>query len=115
MAEWFCAAGDRRRQFSTLTDGLGAPLDLNGMTATLRMAEATSGRRSRTPRGSAAVVQSGSSPNYTDQGVVAYDPAAADVAVSGDYLCQWVLTPVTGEARTVPDQAPFMWRITPRL
>lgn len=115
MAEWFSVVGDTRRQYSTLTGGDGAPLDLLGMTAVLRMAEATSGRRPRTVHGTPAVEQAGTAPNITSQGVVRFDPAASDVAAPGDYLCQWVLATIAGDIRTVPDQAPFVWRIAPRV
>jgi hypothetical protein len=115
VVEWWCAAGDTRRQFSTLVGPDGEPLDLTGMTPTLRLAENTTGRRPRTTRGAAAIEQGGTAPNFTDQGVVSYDPAASDVAVAGELLCQWVLTTIAGDARTVPDQEPFIWRIERRL
>jgi hypothetical protein len=116
MAEWFSVAGDTRRQFATLTGGDGAPLDLTGMTPVLRIAEATGGRRFRPARGTPVIIQAGEDPDpITDQGVVAYDPAASDVAAPGDYLCQWQMTDGQSKLRTVPDQDPFLWRITPRL
>jgi hypothetical protein len=115
MADWYAVQGDTRRQFTTMVGGDGLALDLTGMTPTLRLAEATGGRRPRTPRGTAQVEQAGTAPDFTDQGVVSYDPAAADVAAPGDYLCQWRLETIAGDIRTVPDQDPFLWRITPRL
>lgn len=115
MAEWWAVQGDTRRQFSTLVGPDGAPLDLNGMTPTLRLAENTSGHRPRTARGTTAIVQAGTVPNYTDQGVVSYDPAPSDVAQPGELLCQWVLVTIEGDIRTVPDQDPFVWRIERRL
>jgi hypothetical protein len=113
VADWFSAQGDTRRQFQTLVDGSGAPLDLNAATVKLRASEATLGRRHRFTK-DAIIVQAGSSPNYTNQGVVAYDPAAADVAAPGDLVCQWEMATVTG-TRTVPDVAPFVWHIEPKL
>lgn len=112
--EWFSVAADTRRQFSTLTDASGAPLDLTGMTATLRVAEATLGRRFRFAK-PGVVVQAGTAPAFTNQGVVAYDPAAGDVAAPGDYLCQWSLASIAGDFRTVPDFEPFLWHISPRI
>lgn len=111
---WYSVQFDTRRQYLTLTDASGAPLDLSGMTAVLRVAEATSGRRLRFAK-PGANLQSGTAPNFTDQGVVAYDPDPPDVATAGDFLCRWVLTPPTGDPRTVPDTEPFVWRIAPQL
>lgn len=113
MADWYSVVGDTRRQFSTLRDGTGAPLDLTGMTCQLRIAEATTGRRHVATR-NGVIVQSGSAPDFVDKGVVAYDPVAADVANPGDYLAQWVLT-AAGKLRTVPDAEPFAWRIEPAV
>jgi hypothetical protein len=115
MADWYSVRGDTRRQFTTLTGADGAPLDLTGMTPVLRMAEATSGRRPHQMRGAATIIQAGTDPNFTDKGVVAYDPAAADVAAAGELLCQWQMTDGQQKVRSVPDAEPFLWRITPRL
>ena len=114
MAEWFCVQCDTRRQFTTLTDASGAPLDLTGMTPVLRVADATLGRRLRFAK-SGTIIQAGTDPNFTDKGVVAYDPVAADVAASGDYVCHWQLTDGQNKIRTVPDSEPFVWRIAPRI
>lgn len=114
MAEWFAVAGDTRRQFTTLTDASGAPLDLTGMTPVLRVAEATTARTLRFAK-TGLNLQAGTDPAFTDKGVVAYDPVAADVAAAGDYLCQWQLTDGQNKIRTVPDFEPFVWRISPRI
>jgi len=114
VAEWFSVATDTRRQYSTLQDAEGAPLDLTGMTVQLRMAEATLGRRFRFAK-AGVVIQSGAAPDFTDTGVVAYDPAPADVAAPGVYLCQWSLLTFEGDTRTVPDLDPFTWRISARI
>jgi hypothetical protein len=111
--DWYSAVGDTRRQFQTLVDGSGAPLDLNATTAMLRVSEATLGRRHRYTK-TAIIVQAGTAPDYTDRGVVAYDPAASDVAAPGEYVCQWQLTAVSG-VRTIPDVAPFIWHIEAKL
>lgn len=114
MVEWWSIQGDTRRQFTTLADASGAPLDLSGMTSLLRVAEATSGRTLRFAK-AGLILQAGADPNFTDKGVVAYDPVAADVAAPGDYLCQWQLTDGQNKIRTVPDFEPFVWRISPRI
>lgn len=84
----------------------GEPFDLTGCTVKFRMRR--EGDETLVVDAVAAVIQTGTDPNFVDKGEVRYDWAAPDVASAGDFLGWWQVTLPSAKTQDTPEFPVFI-------
>jgi hypothetical protein len=100
MSEFTLTAGDTLPPLtSTLTDGLGAPINLTTATVQLRM---------RRVDDSALVLSEPATIDDAEAGKVRYDWAEGDTDDPGLFFAEWRITYASGARLTVPNELPIV-------
>lgn len=99
----------------TLTDSNGTAIDISTASALrVNMTRQSLGREVRFKDRTASSMQSGTSPNFTNKGMIRYDWQAGDTGAPGDYLLEAEAV-FSGVEQTHPGRGYITVRIDPAL